>query len=98
MNPYTLQTHPGPVTLGDFLKLDSGLSNPLVKLWEQTFDREKARGREPATTNGKQKGQSSSNVEGQSKPAVLGKSCTAHPHVVHGEGMMDRLTMFSSHM
>lgn len=98
MDPYTLKTHPGPDTLGDFLKLDSGLSNPLVTLWEQTFDREKARGREPSHANDKQKGKGSSGVEGQGKPAALGKSCTAHPHVVHGEGMSDRLTMFSSHM
>ena len=29
------------------------------------------------------------------KAIGLGKACTAHPHVVHGDGLSDRLAIFS---
>ena len=93
-----MKTHPGPDTLGDFLKFDSGPSNPLVTLWEQTFDREKAKGQSRPSAEGKRRAKGSSDLQRKGKPAAPGKSCTAHPHVVHGEGMSDRIAMFSSHV
>lgn len=63
LNPYTLDTHPGPETLNGFLR--SGIA--------------------PSTTG----------AEFLDNAIGLGKACTAHPHVVHGEGMSDRLAIFS---
>lgn len=63
LNPYTLDTHPGPETLNGFLQ--SGIA--------------------PSTTG----------AEVLDRAIGLGKACTAHPHVVHGEGMLDRLAIFS---
>lgn len=84
MDHYTLKTHPGPETLGDFLASDTAPTNPLAKLWDQAFG------------NGQADGQGPPNAEG--KPAQPGKACTAHPHVVHGEGMSDRLAVYSSNV
>ena len=63
LDPYTLDTHPGPETLNGFLR--SGIA--------------------PSTTG----------TEILDKAIGLGKACTAHPHVVHGEGTCDRLAIFS---
>ncbi|DBA67834.1 TPA: hypothetical protein ACH3X2_014183 [Trebouxia sp. C0005] len=63
MDPHTLETHPGPETLGGFLR--SGIA--------------------PSTTG----------ADFLDKAIGLGKACTAHPHVVHGQGVSDRLAIFS---
>ncbi len=63
MDPHTLETHPGPETLGGFLR--SGIA--------------------PSTTG----------ADFLDKAIGLGKACTAHPHVVHGQGTSDRLAIFS---
>lgn len=63
MDPHTLETRPGPETLGGFLH--SGIA--------------------PSTTGS----------DALDKAIGLGKACTAHPHVVHGEGISDRLAIFS---
>ena len=63
LNPHTLETYPGPETLGGFLR----------------------KGIAPSTTG----------AEFLDKAIGLGKACTAHPHVVHGQGTSDRLAMFS---
>ncbi|KAL3146000.1 hypothetical protein ABBQ38_015360 [Trebouxia sp. C0009 RCD-2024] len=38
---------------------------------------------------------STTGTEALDKAIGLGKACTAHPHVVHGEGLSDRLAIFS---
>ena len=112
MDPHTLETYPGPETLGDFLSGSSTPTNPLAKVWDQAFGRDKAEGQEQAAGKGNLalgkgktmlKGQAEQGqamgrgrAAGQGKAAGLGKACTAHPHVVHGAGTSDRLAIFSS--
>ena len=93
LDPHTLKTHPCPETLGDFLTLDSKPSNPLATILDQAFGK-KAKGQNLPIAEGKP----IPDIEGKGKPAAPGKAFTAHPHVVHGEGMSDRLAVFSSHV
>ncbi len=98
MDPYTLKTHPGPETLGAFLAADSAPTNPLAKLWHQAFGNGKADGQGPPTAEGTPMGKGRIDRQSKGKPAQPGKACTAHPHVVHGEGMSDRLAVYSSNV
>ncbi|DBB11283.1 TPA: hypothetical protein ACH3X3_006718 [Trebouxia sp. C0006] len=98
MDPYTLKTHPGPDNLGDFLAADSAPTNPLASLWAQAAGNGKADGQGPPTALGKPMGKGRSDRQSKGKPAQPGKACTAHPHVVHGEGMSDRLAVYSSNV
>ena len=98
MDPYTLKTHPGPDNLGDFLAADSAPTNPLASLWAQAAGNGKADGQGPSTALGKPMGKGRSDRQSKGKPAQPGKACTAHPHVVHGEGMSDRLAVYSSNV
>ena len=98
MDPYTLKTHPGPVALGDFLASDNAPTSPLAKLWDQAFGNGQADGQGLPTAQGKPTGKGRIDRQGKGKPAQPGKACTAHHHVVHGEGMSDRLALYSSNV
>ena len=94
MDPHTLETYPGPETLGEFLSNSIIPTNPLAKVWEQAFGKDKAEGQNQAVGRGRAAGQGK--AAGQGTAAGQGKACTAHPHVVHGAGTSDRLAIFSS--
>ena len=98
MDPYTLKTHPGPETLGDFLAAGSAPTTSLANLWHQAFGNGKTDGQSQPTAQGKPMGKGRVDRQNKGKPAQPGKACTAHPHVVHGEGMSDRLAVYSSNV
>ena len=86
LDPYTLKTLPGPESLGEFLATDSDPYSIFTKFRDrllQVFSSKAVKERKPF-----EKG----------KPEGKVKACTAHPHVVHGTGLSDRLAIFSSEM